>query len=277
MATTQDYMGRKVFRLKRAGRKARAEGQEFKLAKLGRIRQALYSPDGTRVVGFIVKRPDVVGMVKRQDAFVAVDSLAREGKGLVVTREDGGMGDDALKRMGVVWDDCIIWGGMDVQTTDGRNLGYVDGARFDAKSGAVECFAVTDGGMANAIIGCIEVPVSMVKGYAAGKMVVAKKAAKLPPAGGLAGRAGEATARAQVKAEQAADVAADAIDKGSKSLGKQIGKAKRVAERHVGEVGSQVRELAGNSDEVARSVGEQIGKAKGMFAAFQEEFRKASK
>ena len=105
MATTQDYMGRKVFRLKRASRKARAEGQEFKLAKLGRIRQALYSPDGTRVVGFIVKRPDVVGMVKRQDAFVAVDSLAREGKGLVVTREDGGMG-------GQLWHGGLWRGGI---------------------------------------------------------------------------------------------------------------------------------------------------------------------
>ncbi len=270
---TQDYIGRKVFRLKKAGKKAREAGEEYKLAKFGRVRQALYAPDGRHLVGFIVKRPDVAGMIKRPDAFVAFDVLERDGKRLVIVSEMDGMDDDALRRLGVRWDDCIIWGGMDVVTKGGRKLGYVDGAAFDAKTGEVESFSITDGGMANAIIGCVEVPSSMVKGYTAGKMLVSNKAAKLQPSGGLAGKAGEATARAQQGAEKAGDVAAEALDKGSKSLGKTIGKAKRAAEKHVGDA----RERMGSADDVAKTVGKQLGRARGMFDAFQEEFKKASK
>lgn len=272
MARTQDYMGRKVFKLKRAGKKERAEGNEFRLAKFGKVRQAVFSPDGCRLVGFLVKRPDVAGMIKRHDAFVAFDVLGRDGKRLVIMREEAAMDDAALKRLNVSWDDCIIWGGMDAQTKGGKKLGYVDGAAFDAKTGAVESFSITDSGMANAIIGSIEVPSSMLKGYSNGKMIVANKAAKLPPSGGLAGKAGEATARAQQGAEKATDMAADALDKGSKSLGRTLGKAKRKVEAHA----SEVREQAGTVDDVGKAVGKQLGRARGMFEAFQEEFKKAS-
>ena len=45
-----------------------------KYQKFGRVRAAVFSPDGKHVAGFVIKRPDVAGMVRRADAFVAWDS-----------------------------------------------------------------------------------------------------------------------------------------------------------------------------------------------------------
>ena len=65
----------------RRGKKAAAGEVEY--GKIGRIHMAVFSPDGRRVVGFMVKRPDIAGMVKREDLFLGFDSfkLVDKGKG----------------------------------------------------------------------------------------------------------------------------------------------------------------------------------------------------
>ena len=102
-----------------------------KYQKFGRVRSAVFAPDGKRVVGFVVKRPDVAGMIKRGDAFLALDSFeSYDEKSVVVTRQKDGLDDAALKRLGVDWDSCIIWSGMDARTTDGKSLGYVSDVEY---------------------------------------------------------------------------------------------------------------------------------------------------
>ena len=200
-------------------------------AKLGRVHQAVFSPDGGRVVGLMVRRPDVVGMVKREDAFVAWDSFAVKGKEVWVRAEKGSLDEAARRRLGLDWDACILWEGMDARTLGGKPLGYVSDAEFDEKTGLVARFFTTDGGMAHALVGSFQITPDMVRGYANGCMVVDTQGRALELDGGLAGAAGEGYARAKAGAvevgKKAGAAAGKAVDKGSFALGRVIGKAKK--------------------------------------------------
>ena len=200
--------------------------------KLGKVHNAVFSPDGKKVVGLMVKRPDVAGMIKREDAFLAWDSFKiQDEKTLLVTRVEDGLDVAARKRLALDWDSCIMWTGMDAKTVSGKPLGYVSDAEFDEKTGRVTRFLTADGGMARALIGSFVITPEMVRGYANGFMVVdpGDKAVELD--GGLAGAAGEGYARAKAKGAEVGKkvgaVAGEAVDKGSFALGRAIGKAKR--------------------------------------------------
>lgn len=211
--------------------------------RLGKVHQAVFSPDGRRVVGFLVARPDVAGMIKRDDVFLALDALAPCDGGVRVTRGDESFDDAARARLGLDWDACLIWAGMDARTTDGKDLGYVNDASFNTKTGAVECFMVGDGGVAQSLVGSLQIPAEMLRGYDRGYMMVAPEAARQELSGGVAGKAGESYARAKHEGKKAAakagHAAGEAVDKGSKALGRQL------------------------------------GRTRGMFSSFMDEFKKA--
>ncbi len=221
------------------------QGKEEEFKKLGRIHMAVFSPKGSRLVGYLVKRPDVAGMVKRKDIFVAYDSIAREDDHLLITDEKNGTDDAARKRLNLDWDRCVMWAGMDARTRSGKDLGFVSDVSFDENTGKVEAFYVGDGGMAESLVGALPIPASMVKGYSKGYMVVDDAAKDLQLTGGVAAKAGEGYAKAKVKGAAASKKfdakASVAVDKGSKALGKQL------------------------------------GKTKGMFNSFLDEYKKASK
>ncbi len=203
-----------------------------KYQKFGRLRAAVFSPDGRRVVGFVVKRPDVVGMIRRGDAFVALDALGRfDEKNMLVSRPEDGLDDAALRRLDLDWDNCIMWAGMDAKTTDGKPLGYVSDAEYDEKTGQVTRFFTDDGGMAKALIGSFVIAPEMVRGYSNGFMVVDTQGERVSLDGGLAGAAGEGYARAKAGAsklgKKAGAAAGEVVDKGSFALGRALGKAKR--------------------------------------------------
>ena len=203
-----------------------------KYLKVGKVHNAVFSPDGARVVGFMIKRPDVAGMIKREDAFLAGDSYERmDEKTLLVSRPDDGMDAAAIKRLQLNWDACIMWAGMDARTVAGKPLGYVSDAEFDEKTGVVSRFLTADGGMARALIGSFVITPDMVRGYADGCMVIDPGDATPQLDGGLAGAAGEGYARAKAKGAEVGKkvgaVAGQAVDKGSFALGRALGKAKR--------------------------------------------------
>lgn len=220
--------------------------------RLGKVRTTVFAPDGRRVIGVLVKRRDVAGMVKQDDVFCALDSIAPCDGGLRVT--GGGESYDAAaqKRLGVDWDACLIWEGMDARTSNGRKLGFVGDAEFDAKTGDLKVICVGDGDLAQSLVGYVAVPVDMVLGYEAGYLVVTPEAGKLALSGGLAGVAGEGYARAKVAGKQgvekvraggerAVDAASEAVEQGSRALGRQL------------------------------------GKTRGMFGSFMDEYKRASK
>ena len=234
MPKINDYQGVKVFVTKRVRKdKKNPDAPTEKLAKLGKIHMAVFAPNGRQLVGFLVARPDAVGMVKREDAFLAWDSFEPCERGLVVTRADDGLDDAARKRLALDWDSCILWAGMDARTRSGKSLGYVNDVSYDAATGAAQTFYVGDGGVARALVGSFEIPAEMVIGYSAADqfMVVSDDAENLAVDGGVAAKAGTAWASAKVKGAEvghkAGAAASEAVDKGSFQVGRLIGKAKR--------------------------------------------------
>ena len=83
------------------------KGKAGKFERLGKVHMAVFSPEGTRLVGFLVRRPDIVGMVKRPDAFVALDAFEPVDGGFRVTMGDEAFDDQARKRLSLDWDRCI--------------------------------------------------------------------------------------------------------------------------------------------------------------------------
>jgi uncharacterized protein YrrD len=289
--TISSLQGKKVFVVKKAHGKAAKNpnptapglkaGERY--GKLGKIHMAVFSDDGRSLVGFLVKRPDAAGVVKRDDVFLAYDAFAPYEKGVRVIRGDDAFDEKARERLGIAdkWDSCIMWAGMDAVTQSGRELGYVGDAEFDESTGKVTKFLVGDGGMANALVGSLEIPPAMLIGYSKGRMVVSDKASDLELNGGLAAKAGEATAKAKIRGQEfgqkAGKATSEAVDKGSFALGKAIGGAKKAIR--------EAQEDDANSDEssdkpaVEKSAGEpasyafgkMLGNAKRAVREAQEE------
>ena len=272
----------------------------------------VFSADSRVVVGVMLKRPDIAGMVKRDDRFIPLDALKFVDAGVICRGEKGDFDKDACKRLSLDLDHCIIWGGADVYCESGKFLGYVMDARVDVETGEVDCFCVQEGSAASSLVGTFDIPAAWVIRYDRGRMIVKDQAAKIELSGGLAGKAGEGYAAAKEGAKQAASkagaAASVAVDKGSHGLGKVIGKAKVGVQRAVEDfqeasgadgasragkaaantavgdasaaAGNGVAQAKGASDngqKVARAVGEQLGKTKGMFSGFLREFKDASK
>ncbi len=230
MLKVSELVGRRVLLAKKP-KTAKDGTVTERFQKLGKVHNAVFSPGGKLVIGLMVKRPDVAGVVKREDAFVALDSFALDGANVMVTRPEDGMDAAAVRRLGVDWDSCIIWSGMDARTVDGKPLGYVSDAEFDEKNGRVQRFSTTDGSMARALLGSFVIRPEMVVGYRDGFMVVDAGGRSVELDGGLAGAAGEGYARAKAGASQVGKkvgaAAGEAVDKGSFALGRALGKAKR--------------------------------------------------
>lgn len=231
MLRISSLTGQRVLLFKKTA-KAKDGTVTDKYQKFGRVRAAVFSPDGKHVAGFVIKRPDVAGMVRRADAFVAWDSLTRmDEKNLLVSRPEDGLDDAALTRLDLDWDRCIMWSGMDAKTTEGKPLGYVSDAEYDEKTGRVTRFFTADGGMARALIGSFVIEPDMVRGYRDGFMVVDVRDKGVELDGGLAGAAGEGYAKAKAGAsvvgKKVGAAAGEAVDKGSFALGKVLGKARR--------------------------------------------------
>ena len=275
-----DISRRKVLVQKKQSKKD-AEAGRVTYSKLGKIHNVVFSPDGRRVVGVLVSRPDIAGMVKRDDVFVALDAIEPRDKSVIMTGGENDVDDAAIKRLGVDWDACLIWEGMDAKTTNGRELGFIADAEFDSETGDVRIFLVGDGSMAKAIVGQLEIPVDMLVGYRDGWMIVDADASKLELNGGVAAKAGEGVARIRYEGGRAVakadEAAGKAIDEGSHKLGKALGKAKRAVGDATAETRAKVREQAPSPEEAARSVGRHLGKVGGMFSSFKDEFDKASK
>lgn len=241
---TKDFQGVKIYRIPPEGKRTRKDGTPRDPKRLGRIHFPVFTADGHRVVGFMVSPPDVAGMIKQPDRFVARDAVrVYEGVIAVDDRKDS-FDAAAAKRLGVDLDACIIWTGMDAVTVSGTKLGYCSDAAFNPKTGEVTSFTLTGGATAAALLGTVEMPAGYLKTYRDGAMIVDDAAASLELSGGVAAKAGEVTAKAGVKVKQGAKVLDEkgsvAVEKGSRALGRQL------------------------------------GKTRGMFSAFKDEFKKAS-
>ncbi len=266
MLKVSQLMGIYVFEPKRGFSGDLCKASNKDLTVLGQVHQVVFDPKGLGVVGMLVRKPDVGGMIKRRDAFLALDSIVANDFGLVATRGADSLDEQAIERLGLDWDACILWTGMDAKTSDGKELGWVSDVEFSPKTGRVRAFYVSDGSVAKSLVGNVVIPGDMLIGYKDGYMVVQPGAAGLSLDGGLAAKAGVGYARAKLGGKQVAakagKAAGDAVEKGAYGLGRMIGKAKKSVKT--------------DKKSAAKAVGTQLGRTKGMFGSFVDEFKKAS-
>lgn len=234
--------------------------------KIGKVRACVFHPQEKRFVGVIVKRPDAAMMFHRKDLFVAYNGYELLDGRLVVSDDKDATDAAACRAMGISWDDCVLWVGLPVITQDGTEFGIVGDIVFDRHTGAVERLEVNAGATANALLGVREIPASMIKGFRRGigaalttydeegeeplrgAILVDNAAKGLEVEGGLAEKAGEATAVVGNKAHEVVD---DVVKPAAQAAGKAVNKGAYVT-------------------------GRQISRAKGMFSNFKTEYDKAS-
>ena len=265
MLKLSEIMRLEVYAPKDANGVARDQVASTELKLVGKIHQAVFFPDGKTVAGLLLMRPDIGGMIRREDAFLALDSMAYDDRGLVAWRGAASFDDAARERLALDWDACIIWCGMDAKTDTGKELGWVSDIEFSPKSGRVQAFLVDDGSVAKSLVGSVAIPPELLIGYKDGYMVVKDEASTLTLTGGLAGKAGEGYAKAKEQGRKAAESAAEATYAGARGVGKAIGKAKR----------SYKKKTKGK--DASQLIGEHAKGARNMFSSFMDEYRKASK
>ena len=137
----QDFQGVKLYRVPPQGKRTDKDGVPVRPKKMGKIHFPVFTPDGTRLVGFMVTPPEIAGMVKLPDVFVAYDALEPFEGVLCAVDEKGSFDKAAGKRLGVDIDHCLIWTGMDVRTRSGEVLGYCADAAFNAAPPRACCWA----------------------------------------------------------------------------------------------------------------------------------------
>lgn len=295
MLTTKQMRGTRVLR----GRK--------KARKVGKIAATVFHPVEPRVVGFIVQRPDALAMVKRDDLFLAFDALVFDDEGRVCPDDRADAWDDAAcKRMGIDFDLCVIWEGMPLRTSSGKELGCVDTVAFDQETGEVDYLTSTEGALASALLGRTTIPVALIGSYVDGAIEVDDKAAGIGPDGGAAAKAGAATARAKQAskglAKKATKKTLEAVGESKRAWGGMIsetveafkeasaddsdgsrtcGERDDKCDRAGGKPNTKstdhapaVRRSTDDDGEIARKLGRQLGRASGMFSAFKNEFEK---
>ena len=169
----------------------------------------------SQVVGVMVQKPDIAGMIKQDDAFVTLESLETIEQGLCVKDPENNVDKAAIKRLNLDFDTCILWHGMEARTKSGKSLGYVSGAEFDQVTGVVSAFLVGDGAGSEALVGSFAIKPEWLLGYSNGAMVLSDEAADAQLTGGLAAKAGEGYAAAAAKASEATAKAGKAVARGT--------------------------------------------------------------
>ena len=287
LITTDKLVGTKVF------------GGKNGTQRIGKVHCCVFHPTEKRCIGFLIKRPDLLLMFHRSDSFVTLDGFTWNDDGaIVLNSERGTTGESVCKRMKIDWEECVLWVGLVLCTEDKQTLGYVGSVEFDQETGEVTRVFVDSGSTAGVLLGTRELPVDMIKGFKRGigsplssyekqcaqedinaptrremalteevsefgAILVANEAKDIEATGGLAEKAGQATAVAGAKAKAAVDNAADSVKKAAQNAKPSVQKATKAAGEAV--------------NKGAYVTGRQIGRTKGMFSAFKEEFNKAKK
>lgn len=262
LISTKELTGLRVL----AAKKSKKDPEATR--RLGKVRACVFHPKEKRCVGFLVKRPDAALMFHRRDVFVAYDGYDFVDGRIVVHDDPAATDKDACKAMDISWDDCVLWVGLPVMCQDGTEFGLVGDVVFDAETGAVRTLEVTAGAAANTLLGRRQVPADLIRGFRRGMgaalnvadaeeetirgAILVDDAVKgLAAEGGLAEKAGEATAVVADKAHSALDAAKPVVSEAAAAAGAAVNKG-------------------------AYATGRQISRAKGMFSDFKEEYDKAS-
>ena len=239
--------------------------------RIGKVRRFVFHPKEKRCVGFIVKRPDLLWMFRRKDKFVSIEGYDIVDGRIVIRNVPEATDKAACKALGVNWDDCVLWVGLPVMCEDGTSFGTVGNVTFNRITGTIDSFDTDSGATANALLGKRTVPADLIKGFrrgmgvalaqvgdegratddvVLGAMLVDDAAKALVSEGGVAEKAGAATAVAVDKVQTTVDKAKPVVSEAARKTGEVVNKG-------------------------AYATGKQIAATKGMFSGFKEEYDKA--
>ena len=135
---------------------------------IGKIRRFVFHPKEKRVIGFVVKRPDLLWMFHRADVFVPIDGYDLVDGRVIIRPDAAASGKAYCKKEGLNWDDCVLWVGLPVMSEDGESYGIVGNVTFNRLTGAVDCFETDNGATSNALLGKRTIPADMVRGFKRG-------------------------------------------------------------------------------------------------------------
>ncbi len=256
MITTHEMEGMRVF------------GGKSGTKRIGKVRRVVFHPTEKRVVGFIVKRPDLLWMFRRKDKFVSIDGFDLVDGRMVVHDDPEATDQAACQALGVDYDSCVLWLGLPVMTADGQAFGVVGNVDFNVQTGMVESFTTDSGAANNAILGKRVIPAEHVMGFRRGMgtalktpdveddqvelgaILVSNDVKALATEGGMAEAAGKATAVAAEKVHETVDKGKEVASAAAKKTGEAVNKG-------------------------AYATGKQISKSKTMFSDFKKEYDKA--
>jgi len=177
--------------------------------RLGRVGDVLFAPGTRKVVGFVVTRSRLLFLIDRRDRYLTLDRVEfAEDRQLVVTDAKAAWDVAGAKRLGLSWDDTVIWVGMPVVSESGLKMGYVRDGLFDQATGEISAIGLTGGLTTDAAIGVRDLPASVVRGFDGEAVRVADEALTYETSGGAAAAAGRGTAVATKAAVEAAAKAA---------------------------------------------------------------------
>lgn len=239
-------------------------------SRIGKIRRMVFHPRERRVVGFIVKRPDLALMFHRKDLFVSLQGFDFVDGRVVVRQTSDATDKGACKALGIDYDSCVMWEGLPLMTESGEVLGTVGTVTFDRSSGAVSTVLADAGATANTLLGTRVIPVSYIKGFRRGVGVA------------LAQRGHEGDEQDEEEIELGAILVSDKAKKlaAEGSVAEKAGAATAVA---VNKVNTAVKPAVANAakatthavGEGVRAVGKRVEETKGAFGAFKDEYDKA--
>ena len=136
--------------------------------RIGKIRRFVFHPKEKRVIGFVVKRPDLLWMFHRADVFVPIDGYDLVDGRVIIRPDAAASGKAYCKKEGLNWDDCVLWVGLPVMSEDGESYGIVGNVTFNRLTGTVDCFETDNGATSNALLGKRTIPADMVRGFKRG-------------------------------------------------------------------------------------------------------------
>ena len=98
---------------------------------------------------------------------MALDGFEIEEGHILIDPKSSSVGKAACKRLGVSWDECIMWR-VSASTEAGDRCGFVGDVRFASADGAVKVVSVDRGKTADILLGYTDIPASLVKGFKLG-------------------------------------------------------------------------------------------------------------
>ena len=149
-------------------------------ADLGSVRRVLYHPEGTRVIGLMIRPTAMMYVVERAETFLPLDAVRIAPGSVTCDLKKLPTGRRAAEGLGLDPDKTVIWTGMAVRGLSGGAMGIVRDVEFDAVTGEVRRIEIAGGAVADAAVGRFVAEAAQVEGYRDGaiRLRVDAKAAR---------------------------------------------------------------------------------------------------